>query len=328
MALGERERVEAAGAVLREAGFAVSQSCHSRASCFDFAARRNRDLLFVKVLLDLGSFSPSDSYDLRTVSESFSAASLVVAEETHERTLEEDTVYTRNGVRAVSPRTFENSLLRNTPPLVQASPGGYYVEIDGEALKRRMQELGLSAGDVAELAGTSRRTIYGYERGMAKASVTAAYNLICNLGVPVARPIDLLEKTTAQHRMCYVFITAKRVFARNRFVRRICKKFSRHHITTVKSAPFDFVIDVPEDRSRIVGAVTDDREPELEARVDEILSVSEITLAYPVLITNRHHVPDRNITCMSNAEIAKISDAKELVRSIRRALSDGRRSRP
>jgi putative transcriptional regulator len=316
MAYGEREDLRAAESTLKEAGFIVSQLCCSRPSCFDFAARKNSALIFIRIQPDIGGLSANDSHELEAIAESFSAASLLIGEQAREKPVEDDTVYTRHDILAINPRTFENVVLRNVPPLIQANPGGYYVEIDGETLKRKRQELGLSVGGMAELVGTSRRTIYGYERGMAKASVTAAYNLIWALGIPVAKPVNILEKART-HRKCRILTTAKLVFARTRLLKRIFRKFAKCHITTVKKAPFDFVISVPEEKMRIIGGVADDKELELNKRVDEILSVSRVAQAHPILITEGQEPSGKNILCISSEEVSKIKNPEDLIASLR-----------
>jgi putative transcriptional regulator len=316
MAYGEREDLKAAESTLKEAGFLVSQLCCSRPSCFDFAARKNNALIFISVQPDIGSIPANGLRELQAIAESFSAGSLLIGEQAREKPLEDDTVYTRHDILAISPTTFENVVLRNVPPLIQANPGGYYVEIDGDALKRKRQEIGLSVGEMAELVGTSRRTIYGYERGMAKASVTAAYKLIWALGIPVAKPINILEKART-HRKCFILNTAKLVLARNRLLNKIFRKFAKCDITTVKKAPFDFVISVPEEKMRIIGAVANDKELELNRRVDEILSVGRVAQAHPILITEGQEPSGKNILCISSEEISKIRNPEDLIANLK-----------
>lgn len=314
MTIREMENVRTAEAILREAGFAVSERCCSRPSCFDFAARKSKSLIFVKVQSDIDNLSPSDSLELKVISKCVSAASLLISEKTREKPLEDDTVYSRYNVLAVTSKTFENIVLRGIYPLIQAGPGGYYVEIDSEAIKRRRQELGLSVGEVAEMIGTSRRTLYGYERGMAKASVTAAYNMIWILGVPVAKPINVFEESRNQ-RKCFL-TAAKRVIARNKLLQRIFRKLARCNITTVRKAPFDFVVNVPEEKMKIIGGVADDKERELNRRVDEILSVSKVVQAHPVLITEGQRPPNREISCICSKDLSKIKNPEDLVSKV------------
>ena len=316
MAYWGRESLNAAESALREAGFVVSKPCRSRPSCFDFAARKGESLIFMRVQREIGALSTTDSTELKAISESFSAPCLLIGEEAREKPLQDDTVYTRYDIPTVTSRTFENIVIHDIRPLIQANPGGYYVEIDGEALKQRRQELGLSAGEVAEMVRTSRRTIYGYERGMAKASVTAAYNLIWALGIPVAKSVNILEKPENQRKSC-VLTTARLMLARNKILSKLFGRYFRYHVTAVKRAPFDFVISDPKKRIRIIGGIANRKESELGARVDEILSVSRITRSSPILITEGEQRLERDIPCISSEDVSKIKDPEHLIASVR-----------
>jgi len=307
----ERERVKAPEDVLKEAGFSISERCCSRPSCFDYAARKSETLILVKVQMDIDNLSPSEALELEAISKCVLSASLLIGEKTRDKPLEDDTVYSRYDVLAVTPRTFENIIIRKTHPLIQAGPGGYYVEIDGEAIRRRRQELGLSSGETAEMVGLSRRTLYGYERGMAKASVTAAYNLMCALGIPVAKPINVFERSRDQRR--WFLTTAKLAIAKNKLLRRIFRKLSCWNVTSVKKAPFDFIINVPEENMRIIGGVAKDEEQELDKRVDEILSVSRVVKAHSILITEERKPSNSDIPCLCKEELSKIKNPEDLI---------------
>jgi putative transcriptional regulator len=306
--------LKAAESTLREAGFTVSELCRSRPSCFDLAARRGESLIFIKVQLDIGSLSANDSTELKAISDTFSAPCVLIGEQAREKPLQDDTVYTRHNVTAVTPNTFKNVVLHNVRPLIQANPGGYYVMIDGESLKQRRQELGLSAGEVAEMVKTSRRTIYGYEKGMAKASVTAAYNLIWTLGIPVAKSVNILEKPKNQRRSC-MLATARLMLAKNRILNRLLRRCVRYHVTAVKKAPFDFVISAPEKKMRIIGAIANPKELELNKRVDEILSISRVTHARPILITEGPQ-PEKGIVCINSEDVSRMRNAEDLIASV------------
>jgi putative transcriptional regulator len=309
----EMEKVKAAEDILKGANFKISRICCSRPSCFDFTARKNNNILFVKVHPDIDNLSQADSRELMEVSNCFSAASIVISEKSREKLLEDDTIYSRYDISAVTPKTFEDIVLRQVYPLIQAGPGGYYVEIDGEAIKRRRQELGLSAGEVAEMVGISRRTVYGYERGMAKASVSVAYRLVWALGIPVAKPVNIFEKSKRKRR-CFLK-KAKNVISGNRLLQRIFRKFTSYEVTAVKRAPFDFVIKVPEEKMRIMGGVAGEKEQALDVRVDEILSVSRVVRAHPILITEGKKLTGKDICCISKAEILKIRTPEDLISS-------------
>jgi len=245
------------------------------------------------------------------MSERVSASSLLISEKVREKPLEDDTVYSRYNVLAVTQKTFENIVLRKIYPLIQAGPGGYYVEIDAEAIRRRREELGLSIGELAQKMGTSRRTVYGYERGMAKASVSAAYNLICILGIPVAQPMNLFKESKNQPKR--FLTTAKRAITKNKFLQKIFRKLARYNVTAFKKAPFDFIIDVQEGKMKIIGGVADNKERELDRRVNEILSVSRVVQAHPILITEGQKPLNKDILCIHCEELSKIRDPEELI---------------
>jgi putative transcriptional regulator len=309
------EGAKAVEALLKESGFAVSQICQSRPSCFDFAARKGENLILIRVQRDIDNLSPGDSSELSEISRSISATSLLISENAREKPLEEDTVYSRYSVSAVTQKTFENIVFRKAYPLIQAGPGGYYVEIDGPAIRRRRQELGLSVGKIAEMSAISRRTIYGYERGMAKASVTAAYNLMCTLGIPVAKPVNVFERSTKE-RKCLLLTTARQVIARNRLLTKIFQKFAHYGISAFRKAPFDFVITVSQNKMRIIGGVANTAEPDLEMRADEILSLCRVVQAHPVLITDGQELANRSMPCIQSDEFSNLKNPEDLIHSI------------
>lgn len=315
MAFGE-VGVAAVGALLKQAGFTVSEMCWSRPSCFDFAARKGQEVIVVKVQPDIDNLSLSDSVELRDISKSISVTPLMISAKTRERALEDDTVYSRYYVSATTLKTFESIVLHEAHPLVQAGPGGYYVTIDGAAVRRRRQERGQSVGKMAEMIGVSRRTLYGYERGMAKASVTVAYNLICALGIPVAEPVNVFEKPPKEHE-CFLLTTARRIIAKNKLLMRILAKFNHCGITTVRKAPFDFVITIPEDGTKIIGGVAGFKEPQLERRVDEIISVSKVVQAHPLLVMDGQRLLGKGISCVRTEELLETKSPGDLINDFR-----------
>ncbi|MEM3627629.1 MAG: helix-turn-helix domain-containing protein, partial [Candidatus Bathyarchaeia archaeon] len=225
----ETNGLRAPEAIMRESGFEVSSRCSSRPSCFDYAARKEETILLIKIQSDIDNFSQVDSNELMSISNHISASALLISEKTREKPLEDDTVYSRYNIIAITSKTFENIILRGMHPLIQAGPGGYYVEIDYAAVKRRRQELGLSVGEMAEMIGASRRTLYGYERGMTKASVMSAYNLIRALGVPIANPVNIFEKPKNQNKH---FVGKVRNNAiKNKFLKKIFRKFASYNVT-------------------------------------------------------------------------------------------------
>jgi putative transcriptional regulator len=311
----EMENAVQLGVALKDAGFQISQICCSRPSCFDFAARKNGRTLLVKVDSEVDTFSPKDSRELRAIASSVSGASLVVSQLTHGKPLQDDTVYSRYGVFVVTEKTVKDIALETSNPLIYASPGGYTVEIDGRLVEKRRKELGMSVGKLAEMIGVSRRTLYGYERGMTKASVTSAYKLAETLGVPVAKPINILEPARKQ-RQC-LLLKARYAFAgKAPLLQKIFRKFAFCDLSPVHKAPFDFILNVPHSKCVIIGCVATNDERNLNYRMEETLSFCQVAHARPVLITENHQPRSKDMSCVCMDELAVMRTPEDLVASV------------
>ncbi|MEM3553710.1 MAG: hypothetical protein QW658_01995, partial [Candidatus Bathyarchaeia archaeon] len=106
---------------------------------------------------------------------------------------------------------------------------------------------------------------------------------------------------------------ARRIITRNRLLQRIFRKLAGYNIVAVRKAPFDFVITVPEENMKIIGGVADGREEALNRRVEEILSLSRVVQAHPVLVTDGQKPRlDEDISCIKSEEISKIKSPEDL----------------
>jgi len=310
----EMENAIAMGVVLKEAGFQVSQICCSRPSCFDFAARKDDKTVLVKVNSDVDTFSVQDSRELKVIAGRLSAISLIISQQAHGKPLEDDTVYSRNAVFVITEKTIKNIALQTANPLIYAGPGGYTVEIDSALIEKRRKELGLSVGKLAAMIGVSRRTLYGYERGMTRASVTSAYKLAKTLGVPVAKPINILERTQKQSQC--LLIKAKHAIAGKVLLQKIFRKFAFCDISPVHKAPFDFIMNVPNGKYVIMGSVAVNGERNLDNRMEELLSICRVVRAYPVLITEKRKYPSKDLFCVCMDELSEMRTPEDLIASV------------
>jgi putative transcriptional regulator len=305
------EMLKTTESVLKTAGFQISEKCCARPSCFCLVARKDANLAFIKVPTDLGNISRRDASELKTISLWFAATPLFIGDKTREKPLEDDTIYSRYDIYAVTPKTLEDVVSRGMQPLVEAGPGGYFVQLDGEIVRKRRQKLGLSVGKLAELLGISRRTLYGYERGMAKASVLVAYNLEWVLGIPVVKPIDIFDSVPSS---AGFLATAKRVIVRNRFLQTVLKRLNQCHfnVAPTMKAPFDFIAQCQESQLNILGGVACGEERNLDQRAKEILSICEVVKAQAVFVTDGKLVPD-NIPSIRSQELNEMKYPKDLI---------------
>ncbi|MEJ5327301.1 MAG: helix-turn-helix domain-containing protein [Candidatus Bathyarchaeia archaeon] len=314
--MNHREMADAVdvGEKLKEAGFQVSQLCCSRPSCFNFAARKNDKILLIKINVDADAFSVQAAQELQVIADRLSAASLIISRQAHGKPLEDDTVYSRNSVFVITVKTLKNIVLQTANPLVYAGPGGYAVEVDGKLVEKKRKELGLSIGKLAAMIGVSRRTLYGYEKGMARASVASAYKLAKTLGVPVAKPINIFENSRKHRRWR---AQKSRFNAVGKVaLQKIFSKFSFCDIFPVEKAPFDFIMNVPREKYVIVGSVAVNGEENIDHRIDEFLSICQVVCAYPVLITEKRKYSDKDVFCVCMDELAEIRTPEDLIASV------------
>ena len=241
--MGRVEILDDAESLFLEAGFHLSHRCCARPSCFDFVARKEKQLTFVKAQPNIGNVYEKDAYGLSTMAKLFAGTSLFVSEKTRNKPLEDDTIYSRYDVGAVTLKTLEDALLKKTKPLIEAGPGGYYVELKGDAIRKRRLQKGLSIGKMAEIMGVSRRTLYGYERGMAKASVPTAFKLEWTLGIPVVKPIEIFKYPKESGRL---LAAARRLISQSRFLQFVIGRLVQFNFSVfqLKRAPFDFIAEM------------------------------------------------------------------------------------
>jgi len=164
--MSQDRQLQLVTSVMITAGFDVSERFSLRPRSFDLIARNNRTLLVIKVVAHIDSVSEEVAFDLEVISRHLGGVPLIVGERARDAELERGAVYVRYGIYAVSPSTLYDYFVEKIPPLVYASPGGLYVNINGDALKDLREKRNMSLGDLGNVLGVSRRTISKYESGM------------------------------------------------------------------------------------------------------------------------------------------------------------------
>lgn len=177
---------------LGDAGFSVSDPCTFRLPGFDLVARREETLLILKVLSNIDGLSEDVAQELQAVSYLLKATPLLIGEKNGINTLEDDVVYFRFGIQTVTTATLRNHLLEKIPVRAYAAPGGLYVNLDQEKIRRLRQEKNISLGGFAHHVHVSRRTVRMYEDGMS-ARIDIASRIEEMFEQTVTTPIDLLK---------------------------------------------------------------------------------------------------------------------------------------
>ena len=177
--------------VLTRLGFSVSEPHTMRSISFDIVARRDDQLLIIKSLGNVDAFNRENAKELQILSNLLRGSPIIIGAKSSSTDLEDGVVYFRHGIPIISLGTFKDFFIEEVPPFVFAAPGGLYVHMDGELLRKIRERNELSLGALADVAKVSRRSIQLYESGMG-AMVDAALRIEEFLKMPVILPINPL----------------------------------------------------------------------------------------------------------------------------------------
>lgn len=177
--------------LLARAGFYCSEICNMRPVCFDFVARRDDLLFIIKVLNNIDAMSNEVAKELISIARYLEGIPIVIGRRNSFSLLDDDVLYFRHGVPIMTYETLKN-YLQGMPPVICAARGGFYVNIDGERLRRLRVEKGVSIGQLARIAGVSRRAVRMYERGE-RTTIEVAEKIAEFLGEEFIQPVDLMK---------------------------------------------------------------------------------------------------------------------------------------
>jgi putative transcriptional regulator len=195
--LSRDQAIERVRQLLSSAGFFVSDAHHIRPTSFDLMARRDSQLLILKVLKNIDALDPLEAERILELGRLFPASVLVIGQTSGGTDLEPGVVYSRNGVPIVVEESLREYLQKGVPPFLFSGPGGIFARVDGPRLRVLREERRISLGTLANVAGVSRRTIQLYEDG-GGAEVTVVERLERYLAEPIARPMELFWERPAE----------------------------------------------------------------------------------------------------------------------------------
>ncbi|MDD1673193.1 MAG: transcriptional regulator [Methanomicrobiales archaeon] len=184
--------VQMISSVLIMGGYQVSERCSIRPCSFDLIAAREDRGLIIKAVTHIDSVNEEMARDLDQIASHLLMIPLIVGEHSRDAVLQRGAIYLRYGIYAINVATLYDYLVEHNPPLIYASPGGLYVNIDGEAIRELRERNQLSLGDLAHMLGVSRRAISKYESGMGT-TLDVAIKLEELFEASVTVPIDLFS---------------------------------------------------------------------------------------------------------------------------------------
>ena len=293
-----------------KAGFYVSELYSLRPIGFDLVARRDNSLLIIKVLTNIDALSKDVARELRTLSILLKGCPLLIGIRSGIGILQEDVVYDRFGIQAITSETLKTHLLEGIPLEVYAAPGGLYVNLDQNRIKKLRNEQNVSLGSFAKSLKVSRRTVQMYEDGM-NASIEVAIRIEDFLGTNVTVPIDILRHKTLKKEFHPASLETEGFREFQREVFSILEHVG-YKVIPLERAPFEAV---SQDKKKILLTCVDEYNKKLLKKAQAVSSISRITERHAVLITDKdvHKTSIEGTPLIIKKELKKVRGPEEIL---------------
>ncbi|HII93303.1 MAG TPA: transcriptional regulator [Methanosarcina sp.] len=305
--------------VLAHAGFALSDRCNIRPRSFDVAARKDETLLLCKVLFNIDGLNEETAREMKYLAEYLGGSAIVVGAKTRDQMLEDSVVYMRYDILALNVQTLFDYFIENVPPLVSAAPGGLYVSIEGDILKKARMGQSMSLGTLAAMVGVSRRTISKYEEEGMDASIDVVLQLEDIFGVELAKPIDILKSCGSRkprkktEPIAEIEEKPSMLLPEDLILNTI--SMLGYDVLPTAQAPFKAI---SRDKSSVILTGVSEFNTTVVKRAHLMSSISCVTETKSVFIINGHSKIKsvENTVMIEKKELDRISDSQELLNFI------------
>ena len=280
--------LEKASIFLLKQGYTIKNLTRT---CFDLLARKNENILLIKVLEDANSVTREYSDDMGAVATYINASPLIIAEKAGGM-LEDNVVYTRFDMYTLNLSTFINCI--NTKyPFIKRTQAGLTASVIGKKLKQKREELGYSLASLSKKIGVTRRMIVKYENENSEVTINRAMKIYDILGKNVFRHIDVF----AQHENSTIKAGSD-----------VSKKYLQlgFEAAETRKTPFDIIS--RKDKEIILTKVSDKVNPQMQ-------SLSKLLEADNLVIFKKKK--PKNIPSMTRNEFMDFEKADELVRFLK-----------
>jgi len=166
--------------------------------CVDLLAKKNETYL-LKILFNLDGLLEWHARSLQAMSHFLNSYPFVISMVTNRGRLEDDVIYIRFGLPAVTPKTFEKIVERKEKKKM-AIKGKKVVEIDTKLLRERRIKLNFSLRELAKKIGISKKALYEIEKERVRPLAETAKKLEEILGIKLVKSYvpKVPEKTYAE----------------------------------------------------------------------------------------------------------------------------------
>ncbi len=316
--------------LLSNAGFYVSDVYSMRPIGFDLVARRDNTLLIIKTLTNINALSEEVATELQKLSQLLDGHPLLIGLRAGNGSLEEEVVYDRFGIQSISPETLRLHLLEGIPLQVYAAPGGFYVNIKTEQVRKMRRDKQISLGSFARSLHVSRRTVRMYEDGM-NARVDVAFRMEELFKTQIIKDIHILGNISKNHSASKneAFTSNSNQYAREQketvskpFLDKIFNLLRNQGYTIIPMGrcPFEAV---SKEREKILLTCVQRYDKKLKRKAEIVSSISKITEKRAVMITDKKGTKQNifGTPLIIHDELRKIHDPEELLELILERIS-------
>ena len=260
-------------------------------TCFDVLARRNGQILLVKVLEDANSISRQYTEEMIAVASYINASPLIIAEKAGNK-LEENIVYSRFDIYTLNFNTFLNCI-NNRFPFIKRSQAGLTASVVGRKLREKREELRYSLHALSKKLGVTSRMIIKYENENSEVTINRAMKIYDLFGENVFNEVN-------------VFMQQKEL--ESKFETEVSRKYVElgFDATETKKTPFDII--ARKDEELILTEVSDNVNSQMQ-------SLSKLLEADNLVIFNKKK--PKNIPSMTKEEFMDFEKANELVKFLK-----------
>ena len=273
---------------LLKKGFVIKNMTRT---CFDILARRNEQILLIKVLEDANSISREYTEEMKSVASYIGASPVIIADKAGDR-LEENVVYTRFDMYTLNFGTFTNCV-NNRFPFIKRSQAGLTASVSGKKLKEKREELGYSLNALSKKIGVTSRMMTKYENENSEITLNKARKLYDIFGYQVFAQVEVFSKNKIPE---------------SKFESVVSKKYVElgFDATETKKTPFDII--AKKGREIILTKVSDKVNPQMQ-------SLSKLLDADNLVIFKKKK--PKNIPSMTKKEFMDFEEANELVKFLK-----------
>ena len=260
-------------------------------TCFDILARRNEQILLIKVLEDANSISREYTEEMKSVASYITASPLIISDKAGSR-LEENIVYSRFDIYTLNFSTFMNCV-SNRFPFIKRSQAGLTASVEGKKLKEKREEKGFSLNSLSRKLGVTSRMIMKYENEDSEITMPKAMKLYDIFGHQVFSEVDVFGHKEIQQ---------------NKSETAVSKKYVElgFDATETKKTPFDIIAKKGDEI--ILTEVSDKVNPQMQS-LSKLLDADN-------LVIFRKKKP-KNIPSMTKKEFMEFAEANELVKFLK-----------